>query len=285
MEGGADNDETAHDAKAGKRRLTDKLAQQMRQLNLNCDSTRSALSATSINTAPSGSSTLPDTAADKKLNGSRRSNTTKENQAAFNSSFSCSNYAPSDVSRGVSPPQRGNFKKRSRDDSLNSVSDDTLEEEVLRPMKRLRIGDAKFSEELRSDGDELERTTSRSQSNPFITISEPREDSEETEKAIVTRSYLHPEALHALMKFSSLWKLRPPPATPDNSLALVPYTRSPGSVLHSLLLRYLERARREDMPDERPESSVIVESLSSDDEDNDAETDTVSLEDIEMIDA
>jgi hypothetical protein len=163
------------------------------------------------------------------------------------------------------------------------VNDDALEEEVLRPMKRLRIGEAKFSDDLRSDGDEFERTTSRSNSKPFITISEPREDSEENDSAIVPRSYLHPDALRALMKFSSLWKLRPPPATPDNSLALVPYTRSPGSVLHSMLLRYLERARREDMPDERPESSVIVESLSSDDEDNDDES--VSLEDIEMIDA
>jgi hypothetical protein len=157
-------------------------------------------------------------------------------------------------------------------------------------MKRLRIGESKLPG-LQNDNGESDPASTSSKSNPFITVSEPREDSEESEhmiqkesdRAIIPRSYLHPDALRALLKFSSLWKLRPPPASPDNSLALVPYAQSPGSVLHGMLLRYLHLARREDMPDERPESSVIVESLSSDDEENDVES--ASLEDIEMIDA
>lgn len=183
-------------------------------------------------------------------------------------------------------------RKRSRDESAQEDREgpDPDLESLVRPMKRLRLGRSDAGTTAPPPGEPTTepwprspRVSPKSPSTPIVTVSEPREDDEldgevDTRDLVpMSRLALHPRALAALLRQSALWKLVTPVEHPDNSRALIPYS-PPGNaaVLHDALLRYLRRARREDEPDALPESTVLVESASSDDE-SDGADDMVNL--------
>lgn len=109
---------------------------------------------------------------------------------------------------------------------------------------------------------------------PYFNFTTVSDDDDSPPLAITPSRRICPEALASLIRQQALWRLKMPPASPDDSLALVKYG-SP-QFYNSQLQAVLSRWKRED----EPPSTVLVESVSSDEE-SDSEMD----EDIPVVSA